>query len=38
MKPDLGCNDIICSLAAGPESFIVGRSNGTVNKYSLPYI
>lgn len=38
VKPDLGCMDLICSIAAGPESFIVGRMSGTVNKYSLPYI
>ena len=30
--------DLICSIAAGPESFIVGRMSGTVNKYTLPYI
>ena len=28
VKPDLGCNDPICSLACGPESFIVGRMSG----------
>jgi WD repeat-containing protein 35 len=38
VKPDLGCMDFICSIAAGPESFIVGRMSGTVNKYTLPYI
>ena len=38
IKPDLGCNDLICSLAIGPDSFIVGRESGTVLKYSLPYI
>jgi len=38
VKPDLGCMDLICSIAAGPESFIVGRMSGTVNKYTLPYI
>jgi WD repeat-containing protein 35 len=38
IKPDLGSTDLICSIAAGPESFIVGRQSGTVNKYSLPYI
>ena len=38
VKPDLGNQDMICSIAAGPESFIVGRMSGTVNKYSLPYI
>ena len=38
IKPDLGCMDLICSIAAGPESFIVGRMSGTVNKYTLPYI
>jgi WD repeat-containing protein 35 len=30
--------DFICSIAAGPDSFIVGRMSGTVNKYTLPYI
>jgi len=29
---------MICSLAAGPDAFIVGRMSGTVNKYTLPYI
>ena len=38
VKPDLGSTDLICSVAAGPESFIIGRQSGTVNKYSLPYI
>ena len=38
IKPDLGCMDPICSIAAGPESFIVGRFSGTVHKYTLPYI
>lgn len=37
-KADIGCMDMICSIAAGPESFIVGRMSGTVNKYTLPYI
>ena len=25
VKPDIGCMDMICSIAAGPESFIIGR-------------
>jgi hypothetical protein len=25
IKPDLGSTDLICSIAAGPESFIIGR-------------
>jgi hypothetical protein len=29
---------MICSIACGPEAFIVGRFSGTVNKYTLPYI
>lgn len=29
---------MICSLATGPDSFIVGRQSGTVNRYTLPYI
>jgi WD repeat-containing protein 35 len=37
-KPDIGCMDLICSIAAGPESFIIGRMSGCVNKYTLPYI
>jgi len=28
VKPDLGCQDFICSIAAGPESFIIGRMSG----------
>ena len=33
-----GRHSWICSIAAGPDCFIVGRESGTVNKYSLPYI
>jgi len=36
--PDIACQDQICSIAAGPDSFIVGRMSGLVFKYSLPYI
>jgi WD repeat-containing protein 35 len=38
VKPNIGCNDLICSISAGPDSFIVGRQSGQVCKFSLPYI
>jgi hypothetical protein len=38
VKPDIGNQDMICSIACGPEAFIIGRMSGTVNKYTLPYI
>jgi WD repeat-containing protein 35 len=37
-KPNIECTDTITSVAAGPDSFIVGRMSGQVNKYTLPYI
>jgi WD repeat-containing protein 35 len=37
-KPQIACNDMICSVAAGPDSFIIGRNSGQVYKYTLPYI
>lgn len=38
MKPQIECTDTITSIAAGPDSFIVGRQSGKVMKYTLPYI
>jgi WD repeat-containing protein 35 len=38
IKPSIECTDMITSIAAGPDSFIVGRQSGSVNKYTLPYI
>jgi len=38
IKPDILTQDLISSIAAGPDSFIVGRMSGQVIKYSLPYI
>lgn len=38
VKPTIECTDMITSIAAGPDSFIVGRQSGAVNKYTLPYI
>jgi WD repeat-containing protein 35 len=37
-KPQIPTQDFICSVAAGPDSFIVGRNSGQVYKYTLPYI
>lgn len=37
-KPEIVTQDLISSIAAGPDSFIVGRMSGQVIKYSLPYI
>lgn len=38
VKPEIGCMDPICSIAAGPDCVIIGRYSGTVLRYSLPYI
>ena len=37
-KPEIATQDTISSIAAGPDSFIVGRMSGQVLKFSLPYI
>jgi WD repeat-containing protein 35 len=37
-KPQIPCTDFICSVAAGPDAFIIGRMSGQVYKYTLPYI
>jgi hypothetical protein len=38
VKPSTITQDPITAIAAGPNSFIVGRKSGLVMKYSLPYI
>lgn len=38
VKPSITTQDPISAIAAGPNSFIVGRSSGQVLKFSLPYI
>lgn len=37
-KPQIACSDYICSIAAGPDAFIIGRMSGAVFKYTLPHI
>lgn len=37
-RPEIRSTDIISSVACSTECFIVGLTNGTVHKYSLPYI
>jgi hypothetical protein len=37
-KPQIPCTDFICSVAAGPDAFIIGRMSGSVFKYTLPHI
>ncbi len=37
-NPDQDIQDPICSVAAGKDGFIIGRSSGHVYKYTLPYI
>lgn len=37
-KPVIACSDFICSVAAGPDAFIIGRMSGAVFKYTLPHI
>jgi WD repeat-containing protein 35 len=38
VKPSMVTQDPISAIAAGPNSFIVGRHSGQVMKFSLPYI
>lgn len=38
VKPSITTHDPISAIAAGPNSFIVGRGSGQVVKFSLPYI
>lgn len=37
-RPDIRTTDVISSVAASQDSFIIGLTNGQVIKYSLPYI